>query len=111
MLIGYIARFADGEAIANDEGSIIVFGNINDFSHFIETANGEEVINPTFHEITYDQILRDINNVNFALDEKSFNIYRKIANKKGISISKQDFTEVDQKLIKFATLRKKNIIN
>lgn len=111
MIVGYIAKFADGDAVANDEGSIMVFGSRNDFSHFLRTAEGEELINIILHEITYDQILRDLNNVNFALDEKAFNMYRKFENKNGITVSKQNFAEVDQGLIKFATLRKRKILH
>lgn len=111
MKIGYIARFPDGDAIANDEGSIMVFGSRNDLSNFLDTADGEEPVDIVFHEISYDEILREINNVNFALNENAFNIFRKAAGRRGINVSKQDFSEINQGLIKFATLSKKTILH
>ncbi len=113
-IIGYLAIFPERDELMNMDGTIVVFGRKNDFQEYLntlETDGGDDLSVLQFKPVCYEQVTDDVDGRIFALDETSYNKYRKIAAKRGIALPAKDFYEEDESLIKFATLKKKKILH
>jgi len=107
-LIGYYASFQGDRAILNEENSVIVFGNKNDFINYHE--NHPEKVNeiPTYEKIYFDEIMQSIyEGYSFAFDEIAYKKFFPVAKLNGFDFGPVDFSiETNNNYEKkFATLK------
>jgi hypothetical protein len=79
-LIGYYSSLQVNRAIVNEDNSVIVFGNKNDFVNCHENHPERVSENPADKKIYYDEIIQSINEgYSFAFDEISYNRFYPVA--------------------------------
>jgi hypothetical protein len=107
-LIGYYGSLNADRAIVNEDSSIIIFGNKNDFINYHENHPERISENPAYKEIYYDEIMQSVNEgYSFAFDEISYNRFYPIAQLNGYDFGPEDFS-IDSNANyekQFATLR------
>ena len=91
-LIGYYASFPGDRAIVNEDGSIIIFGNIDDFINYHENHPEKVTEKTDYQKIYYDEIMQSIHEgYSFAFDEFSYNRFYPIAQRNGHDFGPQNF--------------------
>ena len=80
-------------AIVNEDGSVIVFGNKDDFINYHENHPEKVTENPAYKKIYYDEIMHSIyEGYSFAFDEISYNRFHPIARLNGFNFGSESFT-------------------
>ena len=78
-LIGYYASLQGDRAIVNEDSSVIVFGNKNDFINYHENHPEKVTENPVYKKIYYNEIIQSINEgYSLAFDEVSYNRFYRV---------------------------------
>ncbi len=107
-LIGYFGSLQGDRAIVNEDSSVIVFGNKNNFINYHENHPEKVVENPVYKKIYYDEIIQSTyEGYSFAFDETSYNRFYPIAQLNGYDFGPVDFS-IDPNTNyekKFATLK------
>jgi hypothetical protein len=92
-LIGYYGSFEEDRAIVNEDSSVIVFGNKNDFINYHENHPEKITEPPAYKKIYYDEIIQGIfEGYSFAFDEISYNRFYPIAKLNGYDFGPVDFS-------------------
>jgi hypothetical protein len=107
-LIGYYGSLQGDRAIVNEDSSVIVIGNKNDFINYHENHPEKVTENLVYKKIYYNEIIQSINEgYSFAFDEVSYNRFYPIAQLNGYYFGPENFsinsnTNYEKK---FATLK------
>ena len=92
-LIGYYGSLQEDRAIVNEDSSVIVFGNKNDFINYHENHPEKVIENLVYKKIYYDEIIQGIyEGYSFAFDEISYNRFYPIAQLNGYDFGPVDFS-------------------